>query len=369
MTFAWMRGAAPHHRGFGLATGIAVVLAVATIGPATASVAPLTGTAKPPRGSGIGTAAALHNPRCAYGDPQFGPFGRFNSMIAGGGTVCVKPWTAGENNGGATAPGVTKSTITVVGIIPNDQELAGVSRAAGTMAVNRANDSTGSYKDAVHDFLLAEMRFYETWGRDIEMRFVTSSGTDESAQRADAVSISAKKPFAAINFVGVGLDVLETELAKSKILVWGAATTSQKALAAAPYRWGLSDAQAAAVNAAEVIGKQLLGKDARFAGDAGADKQTRKLGVVYIPTLVDVAQFKTALAKYQGTVTSENAYTSNGTTFGDDALAQDQAPVVVTKMKNAGVTTVVLFSDVAMNKALMAQATKQDWFPEWYLTG
>ena len=181
--------------------------------------------------------------------------------------------------------------------------------------------------------------------------------------------MTAEKPFAVVNFVGVGLDILEGELAKSKILVWGSATTSQKALAAAPYRWGLSDAQAAAVNSAEVIGKQLVAKKAEFAGSDDLKTQTRKFGVVYIPTLIDIAQFKQALAKYHGSVASENSYTSNGATFGDASLAQDQAPVIVTKMKNAGVTTVVLFSDVAMNKAMMDQATKQEWFPEWYITG
>ena len=38
---------------------------------------------------------------------------------------------------------------------------------------------------------------------------------------------------------------------------------------------------------------------------------------------------------------------------------QSQAPIIVTKMKNAGVTTVIMVSDIAMNKAMMAQATKQ----------
>ena len=353
----------------GLATAVSALLTVSGATAAGAAVAPPSGAARPPAGSGIGTTAALQNPRCSHDDPQFGVYGRFNSMIAGGGTVCVKPWHAGDDNGGSTAPGVTKSTITVVGVVPNDAELAGVSRAAGTAAVNRASDATGTYKDAVHDYLLAAMRYYETWGRDIEMKFVTSSGTDESAQRADVVAITAEKPFAVVNFVGVGLDILEGELAKSKILVWGSATTSQKALAAAPYRWGLSDAQAGAVNSAEVIGKQLVAKKAKFAGGDDLKTQTRKFGVVYIPTLIDIAQFKQALAKYHGAVASENSYTSNGATFGDASLAQDQAPVIVTKMKNAGVTTVVLFSDVAMNKAMMDQATKQDWFPEWFITG
>ena len=38
-------------------------------------------------------------------------------------------------------------------------------------------------------------------------------------------------------------------------------------------------------------------------------------------------------------------------------------------MKADGVTTMVLFTDAAMNKALMEQATQQDWNPEWFHTG
>ena len=162
--------------------------------------------------------------------------------------------------------------------------------------------------------------------------------------------------------------MLDAEIAKAKIFVYGDATTAAKAQAQAPYRWGLSDAQSAAVNSGEVIGKQLVGKKAEYAG-GDVKKQTRKFGVVYIPTLIDIGQFKSYFAKYGGTLTTESPYTSNGTTFGDDALAQEQAPIIVTKMKSSGVTTVIMLSDVAMNKAMMAQATKQEWFPEWYITG
>ena len=113
--------------------------------------------------------------------------------------------------------------------------------------------------------MLPLLQYYETWGRDIEVHFVTSSGNDESAQRADVVTITALEPFAVVDLITTGLDVLDAELAKAKILVWGAATTTEKALAQAPYRWGLSDAQASAINTAEVVGKQLVGKKAKFA--------------------------------------------------------------------------------------------------------
>ena len=122
------------------------------------------------------------------------------------------------------------------------------------------------------------MKFFETWGRDVEIKFLTSSGSDESAQRADVVAVKAMKPFAVFHLIVAGLDVLETELAKAKIPVMGYSTTATKANLQAPYRWGSSDAQSSAINSAEVIGKQLVGKKAEYAGDdvKQADPQVRR---------------------------------------------------------------------------------------------
>jgi hypothetical protein len=349
--------------------GAALVTPVGTAGAAVATVKAPRGAGTPVAASGIGTAAALDNPKCQHDNPNYGVYGRFSGTSVGGGPICVKAWKDGDDNGGATSQGVTKDAITVVAVVPNETQLTGTSAAAGTAPVSRVDQSPGgTYADAIHDYLLPLMKYYETWGRDVDVKFVTSSGSDEASQRADAVTIKALTPFAVMDMVTTGLDVLDAEIAKAKIFVYGDATTAAKSQAQAPYRWGLSDAQSAAVNSGEVIGKQLVGKKAEYAGD-GVKKQTRKFGVVYIPTLIDIAQFKSYFSKFGGTLTTESPYSSNGTTFGDDALAQEQAPIIVTKMKSSGVTTVVLLSDVAMNKAMMAQATKQEWFPEWYITG
>ena len=49
---------------------------------------------------------------------------------------------------------------------------------AGGTGPSTAPTARGSvYKAAVHDYLLPFMQCYETWGRDIEIRFLTSSGT------------------------------------------------------------------------------------------------------------------------------------------------------------------------------------------------
>ena len=335
--------------------------------PAPAVVEAPPGGGKPTAGSGIGTTAALENPRCVLNE-RTEPYGRFSSVVEGGGPVCVKPWEEGDDNGGATSQGVTADRVKIVVVLPNESQQSALSRASATAPVNRADDQIGTLEDAVHDFLLPLMQYYETWGRDIEIRFMTSTGDDETAQRADAVTIQTEKPFAVINLVTSGLDVLDADVAKAEILVWGSATTTEKALSQAPYRWGLSDTQAVAVNAAEVIGQQLAGKKAEFAGDA-LKQQKRKFGAVYIPTLIDVDQFKRDLEGYGATLASDNADRSSGVYTGEAALAQEQAPVIVTRMKDAGVTTVVMFSDLAMNQAMMAQATLQEWYPEWFVTG
>ena len=96
------------------------------------------GAAKPTAGSGIGTAAALDNPKCAHDDPSYGVYGRFNSTVVGGGAVCVKPWKAGADNGGATSPGVTKTAIKVFAVVPNEQQ---INSPGGTAPTNRAGNT------------------------------------------------------------------------------------------------------------------------------------------------------------------------------------------------------------------------------------
>ena len=333
-------------------------------GAASAAIERPAGAGPPVPASGVGTQAALDNPKCRHDDPKYGPYGRFDTAVVGGGPVCVKAWKAGADNGGATAPGVTKDRITVVAVVPNETQL----QTDPVKPNHMVDRSLSTYVDAIHDYLLPQMKFYETWGRDIEVKFITSSGSDEAAQRADVVAVKAMKPFAVFHEVVKGLDVLETEIAKAKIPIMGFSTTATKANQQAPYRWGPSDSQAAALNSAEVIGKQLVGKKAQYAGD-DVKGQTRKFGVVYIKTLVDYPQFVDYFKKYGGTITNENPYDADGSTFGNSTVSEELAPTMVTRMKAAGVTTVIMLGDFSMNKALMDNATKQEWNPEWFFTG
>ena len=109
---------------------------------------------------------------------------------------------APADNGGATSRGVTATTIKVAIVVPNAQQLAAV---AGAQRVNPATGQPIRVQDVVTDVWAAFSHTYETWGRKVEFSFVTSSGDDEAAQRADAVTIEQLKPFAVIDTFSGGL--------------------------------------------------------------------------------------------------------------------------------------------------------------------
>ncbi|HEY7106666.1 MAG TPA: hypothetical protein VH986_09700 [Acidimicrobiia bacterium] len=348
---------------------LVALLAAVSIGAAAARPP---GAARPIAATGLATAAAMKDPRCNTG-PGFNVYGNWNTTTVGGngqGPICVKPWSDGADNGGATSPGVTRDKIVVVAIIPSDDQtqalLKDPTQAPG-VPVDRATGTTGTWEDAVHDHLLPLLEFYETWGRAIEVRFVRSSGTDETAQRADAVAVKALKPFAAVDLLSQGLLTLDGELAKAKIVTFGTVTTATQALAQQPYRWGATDGQATAVNAAAVVGRQLAGKKAAFAGDA-LMRHERVFGAVAADT-VDLTRFTSDLKKQGATLKVAQAYNDPGGIVGDPVMSQEAAPTIVSKMKAAGVTTILLFADSSMVRSMMEAATKLDYFPEWFNSG
>jgi hypothetical protein len=317
------------------------------------------GAGPPVKASGMGTQAALDNPRCRHDDPTYGPYGRFDSTSVGGGPACVKVWKQSADNGGATAPGVTKDRIKVVFVLPNEEQF----KPDPVKPTNRSSGTTGTYEDGLYDYLIPELRFYETWGRDLEAHFFTSTGSDEAAQRADLVTIRAMKPFAAMNLIsGEDLDVLEAGLAAAKILSWGYSASYEESAKQTPYRWGSADNNATAINSAEVLGKQLVHKLAEFGGDDVAG-QTRKIGVVSDGS-IDDDLFSKQLQRYGGKVTT------TGTLPSENAdLVQSAVPTIITKLKSAGVTTIVPFTGADSVQALMESASKQEYFPEWFFTG
>ena len=170
---------------------VVLALVTATLAGLTAGSAAAGGTLSR-NDPGIGSAQALKNPQC---DPTVKRI-RFQTYSA---PLCVKAWKDGADNGGATAQGVTKDKILVV-VLWNllNPEQAGDRSGLYTNQATGRNDLDGAVMALVDQNEMYK-HVYETWGRDIEFKFVKSTGTDETAQRADAVAVNAMKPFAVID--------------------------------------------------------------------------------------------------------------------------------------------------------------------------
>jgi hypothetical protein len=217
---------------------------------------------------GILSEAALDNPAC---DRDVGRI-RFQYY---GAPLCVKPWDRGASNGGATAQGVTKDSIKVVVLWDelSDQQF----NSPGLYT----NQATGlNERDAAVDAMIDENEMfahvYETWGRDVQLEFVRSSGTDEAAQRADAVKVLEMEPFAvldAASLIGTpavgGGPVFRQALESGNVPYVSPARTDP---AETTRVYGL--------NTAEFIAKQLTKTKTEFASD-DLNGTPRKFGVLY----------------------------------------------------------------------------------------
>ena len=338
-----------------LASCLATLLLVGAVLVSTSTGAGAAGSTSSSADPGVGSAAALANPNC---DPATKRV-KFPSTTA---APCVKSWKDGADNGGATAQGVTKDSVKVV-MLYLDPLPANIQ--AQKNVVNAATGQAGSQTASILDTSKVYETVYETWGRKPDFVFVQASGTDEASQRADAVKIAAMKPFAVMQSYGAGGTAFEAAIVHKVPVLIGLANCCgfipQTELS-----------RPVAENAAEWIGKALVGGKAQWAGDDSLKSKPRVFGVVAPtgPAGIDPKIFASAFAKRGGKVAASVTYDSGTNLVMPPPESVDLAPSLIAKLKASGVTTVVDFADgLGMNPALTKAATQQSYFPEWVVTG
>jgi hypothetical protein len=276
---------------------------------------------------------------------------------------CFAPFTG--DNGGATSQGVTKDEITVVYYEgqEGDPIIAYISDAVKVDDTNQQQFAT--MKELIRYF----ETYYETYGRKVKLVTFEGTGiaTDEVAARADAAAIAEKyKPFAV--WGGPALtSAFADELAARKIMCIGC-TPGQPAdfyTQRDPYVWGLDgSALQKQSHVLEFIQKQLIGKNAEHAGDA-LKASPRKFGLLYLESSgasKDLADAFAAKMKDNGAPLTETvAYKLDPNTI------QQTASQVITKMKAAGVTTIIFSGDPVAPRDFTKEATAQEYFPEWLI--
>ncbi len=269
----------------------------------------------------------------------------------------------GDDNGGATATGVTAEEITLVYYEGMEGDPI-INYITDAIAVD---DTNADQFETMAGFVAYYEAYYQLYGRSVNL--VTFEGTggasDDVAARADAVAIVEEyKPFAVLG--GPALtNAFADELAAREVVCIGC-TPGQPAEFYAdrdPYVWGLDgSALQKQSHVLEFLEKQVIGKNAEYGGDAVKD-QPRRFGLVYIESsdasTVLAESFATGMEDLGAPFAEMVAYQL------DPATIQQQAAQVITRLKAAGVTSIVFTGDPVAPRSFTKEATAQEYYPEW----
>jgi hypothetical protein len=141
-------------------------------------------------------------------------------------------------------------------------------------------------------------------------------------------------------------------------------------LSRAPYVWGngLPDENQAYLMRAEMIGKQIAGKKAQWAGDATLSVKNRNFGLIWYNTGQNAYApgekfFEQELAKYGIHIADNQSY------IFDPGTSQDTARTIIARFKDKGVTSIIFVGDPIYPVFFTQAATNQQYHPEWIITG
>jgi hypothetical protein len=280
---------------------------------------------------------------------------------------CVQPFTG--KNGGSTSQGVTGDEIKIVvytGDPQKDPLFASQVRAAG------ANPDVNEIRATYSGYIDIYNQLFEFYGRKISVEYYLATGamSDTAAAKADAIAIADKKPFAVIGGPGQATTVFADELAHRGVLCLGTcALAMPQKLTEKNKPYIIPDALApeqSAKLAAEFIGKQVGKGKAQYAGNDATKSKNRVYGILHYNTpdgqyTDSFETLKSGLRKYGITAKADQAF------FLDLSRAQETARTVITKMKDAGVTSIIYTGDPLMPAPFTKEATAQDYHPEWII--
>ena len=117
-----------------------------------------------------------------------------------------------------------------------------------------------------------------------------------------------------------------------------------------------------------MVGKQLVGKPAEFAGDEAMHSEERVFGWIQAET--ETGEYKERNDAFEEELASE--YDGEIATRFDLPLRPGRRPRTSPPrpspgMKEAGVTTVILSTDPLIPADITKEATAQNYFPEWVI--
>jgi hypothetical protein len=337
-----------------------------TAAPGAAPAAP---AGQPAAGQAGGTSAAKGQAATTAGGKTGACAGREKQIQ---GDPYSPPCIAFEgDNGGATTRGVTPTEIKVSARILNEK---GFQQQLATLAGAEITDTPEDVKRTISALAEFFNKHYQFYGRKIAINFYNGkgSGTTEllggGQAEAEADATTVAEQIGAFAEINGGTPPFSDALARKKVIAFGAPYLSRKwMIDHRPYNWSVAtDCSIIVESVGEVVEKQLLGKNAVWAGEGLKDKPRKFV----------------ALAPenpwYQGCVDDGEARLKKATGKGFDLRIaykldinsmSNQAASIIAKLKSEGITTVLMGTDPIMPVFLTSKAQEQGYNPEWIVAG
>jgi hypothetical protein len=278
--------------------------------------------------------------------------------------------TFSGNNGGATATGVTASTIEIVYYQPKSSLALNAILGPAGLAPSLAQ---------VNDYIARATQFinsrYELWGRKIHVDDYVSpscqaSPPSDSCFRQDAQAIVAKyHPFAVLFPRNITAPGFQSELSQLHVTNLGGLNLPQSfSTSQAPYHFDYDmDGDTQAELTGEWYCKELANRDAVYAGEASLRAKPRSAEILTedTPEHLQVAEHLAAIinACDHGGGATVKAYSP------DTGEAVVQSTTLASQAKQNGITTLLYFTDPVFPVYLTPQLTAQGYYPENVVVG
>jgi hypothetical protein len=291
---------------------------------------------------------------------------------------CVAKYVGG--NGGATWNGVTGDTIKIVIRVPSDAS------GPNAQAVNKVQEQAGqATTDQAFGYateMLAQFnKTYELYGRKVELVKFSGqgNGTDEAQSKgqeaacADANAIASSVHAFGVVRYGFGYEsqpFAECAAQYKLYLPLGAPYFPEDTYYKRwdPYVWaGTMECMRITTDVAEYVGKRLVNRKAKWAGDALYQTQNRKFAT-YVP---DNPGYGHCISNMQSIERSQY-HMDPGDRYNyalDVSQFPSEAERGVIQFHAAGDTTLVQACDPISTIFLTQAASSQNWHPEWFILG
>jgi hypothetical protein len=275
------------------------------------------------------------------------------------------------NNGGATSPGVTGTTINMsYRLAQGSQSFEQTLQQLGGADITDTNADIERTTNALVQYFNTHYQFY---GRKIVINYFNGQGNEANElegtgqQQADADAVTVAQQIHAFGELNGTTEPYDVALAEQHVMTFGAPYLAGSFMAQyAPYMWS-TDAECNDVVAAtqQFVLNSLAGGNAQYAGGS-LQGQPRKYAIVYPndPWYAGCAATAVAQAKAAGfPITDVIPYDFNLATL------SSQAASIVSKLQADGITTVECGCDPITPIYLTSRAQEQGYTPEWVVAG